>query len=593
MKRKIICLLLAIVMVIGACAALSSCKQGGDEECTKCVDTKPKDGKCDVCGKTVKAKCNHVDEDPKDDKCDLCGNAMASAAVEYPWADDDEIPLVFQMSKNSNRQNLPSGCMRYLAGEDTKFDAKIDKMIADRNADAYYETNVKVTYKYYDDEDERYGWGKCISEMYDTIYTNAPGSPDMYCNFQYDLVGTYLKSMFANLKSTKYTGENYFEFTNPDYNELVDNRGYMYDYMESTTLDKSKMYILASDYFLDLIRAFFVVPVNIRLLESVGMDITGDIDDKVGFTIDDFYTQVKNRKWTYDLAAKYSAAVYKKGDKNPGTGTSIHDTLGFAIGNSGLHGTGMLYTTEIEIIEEKINPDTGEKTYYYPENCEPLYDLAKALNDFFSKPGVLLVNKDYTGYGQDGALAIRTRFCQDQVLFGSTIMIGSLEYDDYQKLKTTEGSGFGVVPVPLYHEIEEGSDETYLTTIHNIGRPGAIAYNTKYFTQCTAFLNYQSTHSTDILNFYYDYQLQYDIADGSKGTVEMLQYIRHNVRSAFDKTFEDALGIYDSNTSNRWHSVLTSAGFKVADMRGEYNKRIAYKQKLLANLYKDFPRFPA
>ena len=210
--------------------------------------------------------------------------------------------------------------------------------------------------------------------------------------------------------------------------------------------------------------------------------------------------------------------------------------------------------------------------------------------------GVLCISRDSCAstigeYGE-GAIAIRTRFCADQVLFGSTICVGSLEYPDYQRLKNSPGSGFGVVPVPLYHEIPEGSSESYLTTIHNLGRPGAIAMNTKNFTQCTAFLNYQSTHSTDILNYYYDYQLQYNIADGSKGTVEMLQFIRTNVRSAFDKTFEDAIGIYDGDTSNRWHSILARAAFEEEDMRQEYIDRIGNKQKLLNQLYEEWAGLP-
>ena len=39
-------------------------------------------------------------------------------------------------------------------------------------------------------------------------------------------------------------------------------------------------------------------------------------------------------------------------------------------------------------------------------------------------------------------------------------------------------------------------------------------------------------------------------------TVEMLQYIRKNVRSAFDKTFEDAIGVYNAQESHRWHMLF-------------------------------------
>lgn len=585
MKRKIVCLLLAVLMIFSAMAVLTSC----GEETRDCKKEGHLDENgdlvCDVCSSKIKCK-NHVDSDG-DERCDKCGVDMKEEIIVYPW---DTTELVFQMSHHSSGQQLPSGCERYLAGE-SDHEETLDEMIAERNAEAYAKTDVNLEYRYYDDNVADYAWGKSVSEIYDTIFTNAPGSPDMYCNFQYDLVGVYLKGMFANLKSTNYTGENYFSFMDENYNELEDNKGYMYEYMESTTLNRQKMYILASDYFMDLIRAFFVVPVNIKLMNQFGPDVTGDIDGKAGFTIDDFYYQVKNKEWTYDLMADYGLAVYK--DLGGVEGKDIHDRLGFAIGTSGLSSSAMVYTTEIEIIEETIDPDTGEKIFYYPDTCQDLYDLAKELSDLFSSTGILYGADTTAGYGTSADLAIRTRFCTDFILFGGTICIGALEYETYQTLKNSPDSGFGVVPVPLWHDIPEGSDENYLTTIHNLGRPGAIAKNTTNFTQCTAFLDYQSTHSTEILNFYYDYQLQYNIADGSKGTVEMLQYIRYNVRSAFDKTFEDALGLYDNDTGKRWHVKIAANGYQNQDMRNEYEDLIGDKKALLNNLYKEFEMFPS
>ena len=568
------------------------CNEKMSTECTKHVD-KNGDGKCDICGIKVATKCEHVD-DNGDNKCDYCGKNISGDTIEYPWADDEPIELVFQMSMHSCGQALPSGCMRYLAGEDIKFDATIDTMVMERNADAYWETNVKVTYMYYDDNHSANSWGKSVSTMYNTIRTNAPGSPDMYCNFQYDLLALSLKGMCANLKSTNYSGKNYFEFLSSSYDESSDNLGYMYEYMESTTLDKNKMYILASDYFMDLIRAFFVVPVNVKLLESVGMNVTGDIDGKTGFTIDDFYKEVYDRNWNYDLVEAYSAAVYEKGDQNTGTSASIHDTLGFAIGNSGLHGSAMLYTQNIYIIEDRIDPDTGARIYYYPDGNEGLYALAYALSDLFDSTGVLCVtsSSDYREYGSSSTIAIRTRFCSDKILFGSTVMLGSLEYETYQVLKNSPGSGFGIVPVPLYYEIAEGSDDTYPTAIHNIGRPGIIAYNTNNFSACTAFLNYQSTQSADILDYYYDYMFQYNIADGSRGTVEMLQYIRSNVRSTRDKAYEDAIGYYTNNASYSWHSIFANANFNVENIRYEYTAVEASKEEYLKKIYAEFPSLP-
>ena len=202
---------------------------------------------------------------------------------------------------------------------------------------------------------------------------------------------------------------------------------------------------------------------------------------------------------------------------------------------------------------------------------------------------VFSVRGDYTEYGATPLLAIRTRFTNNKVLFGSVILVGSLEDESYQRLK--DSSGFGVVPVPLYHNVDAASSETYLTSIHNVGRAGGIAANTRNFAQVTAFLNYQSTHSTDILNQYYDYKLQYDIADGTKGTVEMLQYIRLNVRSSFDKTFEDAIGVFYETTSDRWHSILLQNNYEV-NFRPEYERLYSSKEGNLRNLIKEYDNLP-
>ena len=149
-------------------------------------------------------------------------------------------------------------------------------------------------------------------------------------------------------------------------------------------------------------------------------------------------------------------------------------------------------------------------------------------------------------------------------------------------MHTATSSGYGILPVPLYRTnyYNESTGETmidqYLTHIHNIGKIVAISYTTEKFALCTAYLNYQSTHSDYVLNEYYDYLLQYDVIGTSvKGNIEMLKYIRFNVRSSFDKTFEDALGKYYSATDDEamrqpWHTIIKNSGYKLTDMDSCY-----------------------
>jgi hypothetical protein len=236
---------------------------------------------------------------------------------------------------------------------------------------------------------------------------------------------------------------------------------------------------------------------------------------------------------------------------------------------------------------------------------EELIAFCNNLNALFNSKGVIAVSpSDTFGYADTDLKAIRARFASDNVLFGGVICLGSLEYDEYKKMNGQGGSGYGIVPVPLYRtDYVDATGATkvddYLTQIHNIGRIGAISYTTEKFAQCSAYLNYQSTHSTDILNEYYDYKLQYDVVGtGVKGNVEMLKYIRFNVRSSFDKAFEDALGKYYSATDDeamkqQWHTMIKNAGYKLTDMDSYYDSLTPTKAWRLYNLENSiYPTLP-
>ncbi len=599
MKKKLICLFLALVMTFACVAVLGSCGDDTPTECTEHYDDN-KDGKCDECGATLIEGCDkHVDENG-DDLCDKCGYDMKNGGttISYPW---DKQTLIFQFTENDNNRELSSGCHRYLAGDDSTYTKAIDTSIDQRNARAKRDTKIDVTYLYWDNT-ATYAFGKCIDQIEQIVNSKtAKNAPDVYVNFVYDIVGSAVKGYFANLKGTsrgtgKLAGLNYFEFNNADYDESTDNRGYMNEWMNSVTLSQHKMYVIASDYFTDMIRAFFIIPVGIDLLEKYGEDITGDLDGDGEFTIDDFYAQVWKGEWTYDLMMEYSDAV--KMDDGNGATTQCwigDEQVGFALCSGGLAASGMLYTTSVVVIEKQWNYDRNDWDYFYPDDNEALGDFSTAIKELLAAPGVAYVKSTTSGdynisqWGGTGSgnhiQAIRTRFSTGNVLFGDVMLVGALEYEEYQSMR--EGSGFGVVVVPLYDK-DAGykKDAPYLTQIHNMARPGAIAKNTTKFVECTAYLNYQSTHSTDILNEYYNYELMYNIAGGAQGTVKMLQYVRANVRTSFDKAMEDALGVFGGQASYdiKVLPMLTKGGWQIDDIRGEYKAVLEAKREDLTDL---------
>ena len=556
MKNKIICLLLALIMALSV-FALSACNQP---------------------------------EDPEDPNEPNGPSKPTGPTLSETWWEDITYPqteLRFKMTKNSNREELGSGCERYLAGT-TADDGDIDVAVDERNEDALFNTNVTIKYDYYDDTSD-YNWSKCIDVIYNEIQSGSSTTPDMYCNFLTDMLSTSLLGSFANLYSRE-RGDNFID-------RYAD--GYMGELMESLTLSTEKIYVIASDYFLDLIRAFYVVPVGRQLYDSIAETMPGleDYDENGKKDINDFFEEIWDLKWTYERLAQYSAKVYSNtsGLSTPNLG----DTVGFALSSSsGLSASGMVYTSSVTVIHKEWNKDRNDYDYYYPKDGSEIVALTNALNTLFSSTGVIsVIDREGQKWGSDSLQAIRAQFSEGKVLFGGVIMIGSLEYSQYQDMK--DNGGFGVVPAPLFRATNPttGEAEKYQTQIHPVGRAGGIAHTTKKFTQCTAFVQYQSTHSTDILNTYYNENLALDVTDGVDGNVEMLKYIRKNVRSCFDKVFEDSIGFFNvkgdsAAVSNRWHNLISSARYKMTNMDQKYAELYSLKETYLTELVKEYDRLP-
>ena len=518
------------------------------------------------------------------------GNTDDPPDPTFTW---DTTDLLYRMTNSSNNQELPSGCERYLAGEGT-YDTRIDKLVRERNLAAEKYANVKVDYLYYPDNQKEYNWSQVQEKIVTEINSGSASTPDMYCNFVYDMMNASLKGVFANLKTT--LRENHFEFAKDRLyaTNVGDDHGYMYEYMQSLTLNQKKMYLLSSDYFTDMVRAFFVVPVSRALFESLNQkDLTGDLNSDGKCNIDDLFQLVKNKDWTYDALIKYSGAAYQSAAGSTGE-KSLKDRLGFAVSSSsGLSSSGLLYTTSVTIIQRAWNEDKTDSTDTYPVPNDDFVAFCNKLSDLFKSSGVLAVSNaqaQAAGLTSDSLQAIRGRFTENMILFGGVICVGSLEYDTYQEMKENGGLGFGVVPVPLYKQ-DADHTEKYLTQVHNIGRVGAVANTTTKFAHCSAFLDYQSRNSSDILEQYYNTTLTYGIvaAEGLEGNVEMLELIRANVRSSFDKAFEDAIGFFYKNVNgdsdaNRWNVMLSAAGYQLDDAATKYKEVAELKQTYLNQL---------
>ena len=518
-------------------------------------------------------------------------------SYNYTWG---ETKLIAQLNMDSNNSELTSGTKRYYAGEDRTQSSDIDKSIRARNEAAELAANVDVTYAYLEDGNG-YAWGTNVENIQIKVKSGDADAPDIYCNFAYDMTCAALRGCFANLLTEDYQNGNFFLFTEDDYDPSSDNyfdaeagKGYFYQYMESLSLDpENKLYCLASNYCTDMVRAFLAVPVNVKMINGIDQAeaskiVGGDQNGDNVIDVLDFYEYVWDGNWTYDTLAKYSALVYQQG-AGTAAGADVGDTLGFCLGKgSGLPASGILYTSSVKIITKNAN--TGK--YEYGTTNPGLDSLVSALKNLMEQPGIAVATasdfKTVLGYSPATELiGIRERFADNKILFGGIITVGSLEDTVYQEMRA--GLGFGVVPVPTY----QASDE-YLTLVHSIARIVSISVTSTKFSQCSAFLDYLSRTSADILDQYYNNELTAKTGGvAGENNALMLTYIRNHVRDCFDKTVEDMIAdnmIKDdpSAYNYRWHDIIMDRNYKLDDFRSLYQSLYETKQKQLDKIVKDW-----
>ena len=626
MKIKLLALLLMLTLAVTMLASCFGPKgPDGPTECTTHIDNNG-DKKCDNCGANM----------PSTPKPGTSESGEELPAVTWTETTD----LLFQMTDDSNGGQLSSGCKRFLSGE-SDGQSIVEVAARERNAKAYAYANVNVKYAYY--AEGTAGWGKKITAMWQEATSDTAASrPDIFCNFVYDMVSSSLLKSFKNLYNNSYASDgvksgerlNYFSFAKDgkyDTTYVDTGDGYMIEYMQSLTLSETKMYLLASDYFTDLVRAFFAVPVNAGLMESGAIAASTeegafnyDYNKNGKYDMVDFYQLVREGKWTYDAVKGFSQAVYVEGSD----ATNLLDAngggrYGWAVAAGGLGASGLLYTTSVTVIERTVelvdstDPDNPGKVqsykYWYPEQAAPLSAFATELAALFSSTGVKCIEIGTNSTASTTAeLEVRRAFAASQVLFGGIVCVGSLEESVYGDMSANGGKGFGVVPVPLFrteHTVtaEDGTNttvkDTYLTQIHNIGRIAAIAVKSTKFAQCSAFLNYQSLNSSKILDQYYNLTLKTDAAAAVEGNAEMLDYIRENVRSSFDKAFEDAIARHqlsgNGNDSinlndNKWHNLILDYNYVMPDgsMQEKYDSLVTVKDTYLQQLAQSYANLP-
>ncbi|MDD4772686.1 MAG: hypothetical protein PHZ09_03685 [Eubacteriales bacterium] len=277
--------------------------------------------------------------------------------------------------------------------------------------------------------------------------------------------------------------------------------------MEDLQIIPGMAYLMAGDYFMDVIASCHALFYNKKIIEA-----------NYG-SPEHIYELVLDGKWTYENMTALIEETYVdlNGDGKPNEGDqfgfAVHGTWGCAIpfiGSSGI---------------KFIDRSSGIPEFSF--NNERSVTYLEELNDLFWSYGTITSIKD----SADMALGLRN-------MFGSelTVIVGYNRLGNLEKMRDITNFEIGVIPYPKLFESDD-----YTTSIHDTTEMGVIpitSLDNDFVTAVIEVLNRET--SVMLMPVYYETALKVKyITDSMSAT--MIDLIHDSFGSTFPLAYDNSL----------------------------------------------------
>lgn len=434
------------------------------------------------------ASCADGSKEKDTTKTEATGESTEAATEADPFVGLDYGGKEFRINTSTNQANANknSNFMIESPGETT----------GDRVSDAAFERNLYVEQKLnikfeFTDTDLQYD--KVVTEFRMMMQANED---------QYDLIINDLYP-FAQLSVT----DDYFcNVLDEDASWFDFTKSYWYeDYMNGLTFADGYLYLIAGDYFADVIRSAHCMVYNKTLYNSLGY---GEPDDLYDVVADGKWTQEKMYQLVKDA---YADNGNGKIDAEDRFGLILNDSWGCSI--PFITSGDCNYLTRDEDGFPVLNMNT-----------ERSLELADSIHQLFYNDGT------YIGIPE---ASLAETFANNGSLFIGYQRLGSLEgLSNYAVQK-------GIIPYPKLRE----EDTRYITSSHDTTEIGVIPttayYNLNYISAVIECLCRQTGKT--VMSEYYETALKVRYASDSKAAA-MLDIIHDNFDNTFQLAYDTALG---------------------------------------------------
>lgn len=404
----------------------------------------------------------------------------------HPRFEDDGVPSIITVSQSVavDADALTVSAEKYTRGP--------EELVADEVLNACYERNrqvammLDVTVVYEETNlapDE-------IGEHLDRMALMETSPVDLIINDVSAAVSAILKGQLYNLKSAN--EDNYFNFGH---------ESWYTDYMEGLTYDPSRVYVLAGDYFLDVLRSTEVMYVNEVCFDR-------QLADRYRHTYE-FYIMIYEGEFTYDELATLTAMGWKA---TSGETVAVPDDEIVGLWHHGFGG--MVASLPLSMVEQS---DGG---YALSDNTEALRSVASLLCDIWQTEGA---------FSEPIGMSVHTglrKFSNDGIVFLTGYTLGDIETAE---MLATERKSPIVYPKP-------NAALPYCTSVRSTAELGYVLANAENFSLVSAYcqtlneatrqrqilIDYAEMH-TGFLHFNFDMPL----------IKNMLYLIRDSIGSSF------------------------------------------------------------
>ncbi|MCI8387750.1 MAG: hypothetical protein HFE63_04725 [Clostridiales bacterium] len=458
------------------------------------------------------AACGNDAKDPSDeDMTDSADNS--SEAVDYgPLSGLDFDGESIRVLVSANEYDGGSGGKIFIMNSDTETGEIVSDAVYNRNKQVEEALNVKFEFTENTD---------VYSEISDVLSTLILSGEDLYDYVIHDLfplASMSVNGYFANLYDAKY-----FDF----------DQDYWYsDYMEDLNFHSDKYcYIMAGDYFLDIIRTAHCLLFNQGIFE----DLYGDSNQ--------LYNDVFDNSWTMDKYLTYASGAYS--DLNGDSIADVDDRYGMVTYGKWGYMIPWVIAADADFLEYD---NDGKPSFAM--NTEKNQKLLEKLIDIFYDPATI----DLSGRGESTSSTPMTFFTNNQALFLCGFRIGSLDQTRNMTNKV------GIIPYPKLDE----NQEKYVTSTHDTTNIGVIPVTCTKLDTVSAVIEMLSLISHDeVLPAYYESALKIKYAHDDV-TSQMLDIIRDGLGSAVPLAFGDYCN--DFMLKNTFSNLLLSRNTGFASM---------------------------